>query len=71
MVLDWILTLAGLAAGIGLFFYARAVAQREPDPLKPRFFNYNLVALAALIFIIVLCVHLIALLMGGSPMRTR
>jgi hypothetical protein len=63
MSLDWILTLAGLAAGVGLFILASWQAERPNDRLDPRLIPWRFVIILAGFWTLIMVVHMFNL--GG------
>ena len=59
MSLDWILSLAGLLAGVGLFALASWQAGREHDRLDPRLIPWRFVIILAGFWCILMVVHIV------------
>lgn len=57
-VLDWTLTLIGLAAGVGFGAYASHIAGLPHDDMKPRRLPWRLFIILSAFFVVILLVHL-------------
>jgi hypothetical protein len=62
--MDLFLTLAALAAVLGLAAFARWRARQPSEPLKVRLVNYHYVFIFCMICLFVIAAHLITLVVG-------
>lgn len=68
--LGWWPTGIGLGLGLAVFLWSRQVSLREMDPNRPRLLNHGTVQLFAMIFIILMLVHMVTLV-AGEPLTGR